>query len=248
MAPKRAADDGDGDSDDGLEIVSENIVRRPDEVVVVSHTRKKVRRIPIPAAPPVLATTVSAAPIDDDDSPDEDYVAPPSDDDIDIDNEDNADTNGNLKVNALPSTPFTCGVCLERKEAYDGVSLGAGKDICECVVCRPCSTRSLRAHIASERWPLMCPNCAGELNGWECVKDLQWQDSEAGEALAKLVLEGETPDIKYCSNEKCKMPFEFDVDNDDGTQNSAKIDCPLCKTSTCVRCNRVWHNGSCAKV
>jgi len=248
-------------SEDDLQIVSERIVRRPrpsDEVVLVSHTRKRARVV----SAPVMATAVSAADDDDEDSPDEDYEAPLSDTDIDIDGVTNAtsltNTNTSSGPNRLPSAPFTCGVCMARKEACDGVALGASTStsaaVCACVVCRECSTRSLRGHVARNTWPITCPNpgCGGEREGWECVKDLQWQDAAAGDALSKLILLNNNINnnnkIKYCANNQCSTPFEFDPALDDGSQNSARVQCPLCKSATCVRCDRAWHHGKCTKV
>lgn len=107
--------------------------------------------------------------------------------------------------------------------------------------------KDLKEITENRRYPPECPGCGSAMDVWKCVNLLVSIQPVTASALTKLILLKEhIKTLRYCSNEKCNTPFDFDGDL---TNSGARVVCPLCNSATCARCGYEWHgNKSCEDV
>lgn len=141
-----------------------------------------------------------------------------------------------------------CPICLESIQPDYQVVLGDCNHMC----CAECTAEFLRiAAVELKQYPVRCPTCSGPLNTQRCLSFLIGTDASF-EALQSLALIKEhMSNVLYCSNETCSAPFEWlepPSSSSDAGDDIYRVACPLCGSSTCVRCKTSWHVGkSCAR-
>lgn len=140
---------------------------------------------------------------------------------------------------------FTCQIC------FDDLHTEACRELGECAhkYCVGCMRSYLRI-IATEskKFPIPCPDpsCAQALDPQLCIMALEGDDAEL---LSRLVVEKtHCKTMNYCANASCATPFDFEPPHPNASDDAWRIECPLCKTATCVRCKTIWHNqATCAE-
>ena len=156
--------------------------------------------------------------------------------------------NGKKLRPSLPGSPppckeptLQCGICFDDEVESKVFKLG----FCSHAYCSGCMQQYLKVvALETKKFPVPCPGCTESLDVWRCVDALNANKARAAaDALAQLAIaRTQVTTVKYCSNAECATPFEYDGDGD---RSTARIKCPLCKTSTCVLCSKAWHQGPC---
>ncbi len=136
---------------------------------------------------------------------------------------------------------FTCQIC------FDDLNIEACRELGECAhkYCVGCM-RSYLHIIATEskKFPIPCPDpsCNQALDPQLCIMALEGNDAEL---LSRLVVEKtHCRTMNYCANASCATPFDFEPPHPNASDDAWRIECPLCKTATCVRCKTIWHAGA----
>lgn len=134
-----------------------------------------------------------------------------------------------------------CPICLtvvSQRQAFTPASCGH-------VFCRQCVTTYL-TKIAKEtkKFPILCPSCSVEVDINRCLA-LVSPFPRTYQALQTFVLERQhVRCLRYCANPLCSAPFDFELPPSvDGNPSEFRVHCPLCRTSTCVKCKVKWHQG-----
>ena len=132
---------------------------------------------------------------------------------------------------------FKCRICLEHVPDSTGVALGP----CEDRFCTHCALDFLK-FIVSERSTeaVPCPICRAPLNDEKCLELLATSKNHAKtyKGFARMVSLRSHTRLRYCSNTRCGVPFDW-VDAPDALD--ACIQCPLCWALTCAECRAPWH-------
>lgn len=137
-----------------------------------------------------------------------------------------------------------CSICFDDEVESKLLKLGP----CSHAYCNGCMVQYLRViALETKKLPVPCPGCTESLDIWRCVELLSSNKAErAADALSQLAItQTQLKNVKYCSKPECSTPFEYEGD---GRRGTARVNCPLCKTSTCVLCSQAWHVGPCRLV
>lgn len=160
-----------------------------------------------------------------------------------------------------------CGICLDRVSAIDMTPCGGVG--CGHAFCTPCLRGHVASRIADRRYPVPCADgtCTSRLP-YEVCAALVAGTGNAEVMLARLHIQTTFMSSRsFCANPACGTPFDFEIDAEairrvggvahgdghraaggDGARPRGRepvdlyrVDCPLCATSTCVRCRVAWH-------
>lgn len=143
-----------------------------------------------------------------------------------------------------PARRVSCGICLELVAATEMTCCGGAG--CAHAYCRPCLVAHVSARVADRRYPVPCADggCKTTLP-YEVCASLVAGTGETASNLTRLHIEGTVMEWRaFCANPACATPFDFELDAAAAEPlDLYRVDCPLCATSTCVRCRVAWHGG-----
>lgn len=105
------------------------------------------------------------------------------------------------------------------------------------------NTEAARFGRCAHRIRVICARntlCGVDLDNEMCIRVLAGTEAEANFSL--LVTEKMYHrDIKYCSNERCSLPFDWCGDETSNYSDASIVSCPMCRI--CGTCRTAWHPG-----
>jgi IBR domain, a half RING-finger domain/Zinc finger, C3HC4 type (RING finger) len=135
-----------------------------------------------------------------------------------------------------------CPICLESVAPSYMRLLGD----CKHALCEACA-RSYLQNISREtkEFPIPCPTCHHSFDPQRCLVLLTAVAEQPDvERFEKLLIEKlYMPHIRYCPNERCGQPFEWDNNAPEMFHpvDFYRITCLFCYTEICVQCRDKWH-------
>lgn len=145
----------------------------------------------------------------------------------------------NRMSNTNPENVFTCLLCRNDVPITEEANLGT----CKHRFCEVCMTSYLNVTTLNMGpFHLRCPGfqCTGVLNNWRCAEYLDSRGASGGEQLRRLGILRSMANLRHCSNPRCSTPFEYVASE---APTCTDVTCPLCKHTTCGKCNVKYHTG-----
>ena len=146
-------------------------------------------------------------------------------------------------VCTVPPNPEwpSCEICYE--QAPPNIMLDTGA--CTHRFCSDCMKQYLRTVLRTGTpYPVTCPSCH-EIMKEDKINSMLQTDLKLKEGFnAMMIKKFHIKQMRYCSNPKCAIPFDWDCSETDENkleEYHVRVACPCCYHETCAKCRVEWH-------